>query len=71
VVETLATEGYEVQGSYVPIHLLGGLRRCVWDSLPYVERVWSDLIELPSEPTVSLDDVERIASIIRRVVAGQ
>jgi dTDP-4-amino-4,6-dideoxygalactose transaminase len=71
VVETLATEGYEVQGSYVPIHLLGNIRGCVWDRLPYSERVWPDLVELPCEPGVSLEDIERIAAIVRRVVAGQ
>jgi dTDP-4-amino-4,6-dideoxygalactose transaminase len=69
VVDALAAEGYEVQGSYVPIHLLGNFPECVWDCLPYSERVWPDLVELPCEPSVRLDDVERIAAIVKRVVA--
>jgi dTDP-4-amino-4,6-dideoxygalactose transaminase len=71
VVDALAAAGYEIQGSYVPIHLLGIFRECVWDCLPYSERVWPDLVELPCEPSVSLDDVERIAAIVKRVIASQ
>jgi dTDP-4-amino-4,6-dideoxygalactose transaminase len=64
VIERLAKEGFEVQGSYVPIHLLPGNERCLWDQLSYVEKIWANLIELPCEPTVALDDVERIAEIV-------
>jgi dTDP-4-amino-4,6-dideoxygalactose transaminase len=71
VVEALADQGYEIRGSYVPIHLLPNFGKCVWERLPYSERVWPDLVELPCEPGVSLDDVERIAAILRRVVAGR
>jgi len=71
MIEAFAIEGYDVQGSYVPIHLLGNFRGCVWDSLPYSERVWPDLVELPCEPSVTLDDIERIAAIVRRVAAGR
>jgi dTDP-4-amino-4,6-dideoxygalactose transaminase len=71
VVEALADQGCEIRGSYVPIHLLPNFGKCVWERLPYSERVWPDLIELSCEPGVSLDDVERIAAILRRVVAGR
>ena len=50
LVEALGAAGYEVQGSYVPIHLLGNFNQCVWDRLPRAERVWGDLIELPCVP---------------------
>ena len=70
LVEALGAAGYEIQGSYVPIHLLGIFPGCVWDRLSYSERVWSDLIELPCDPGVSLEDVGRIAAIVRRVVAA-
>ena len=69
VTDALGRAGYEVQGSYVPIHLLGNFPHCVWDRLPNAERIWTDLIELPCEPNVSLDHVERIAFIVRCVVA--
>jgi dTDP-4-amino-4,6-dideoxygalactose transaminase len=65
VIETLGREGYEVQGSYVPIHLLPGYEQCVWDRLPHAESIWPDLIELPCEPTVDLHHVTRIAAIIK------
>jgi dTDP-4-amino-4,6-dideoxygalactose transaminase len=64
LIERLAKEGFEVQGSYVPIHLLPGYEQCLWDRLSYVEKIWADLIELPCEPTVTFDDIERIAAIV-------
>jgi dTDP-4-amino-4,6-dideoxygalactose transaminase len=71
LIDLLGREGYEVRGSYMPIHLLSRFDRCVWDSLPYAERVWPDLIELPCEPSVSLADVERIAAIVKQVAGGR
>jgi dTDP-4-amino-4,6-dideoxygalactose transaminase len=68
VIETLGRAGYEIQGSYVPIHLLSNFNKCVWDRLPYAERVWADLIELPCEPYVSFDHIERIAAGVRHTV---
>jgi dTDP-4-amino-4,6-dideoxygalactose transaminase len=70
LIGALGAAGYEVQGSYVPIHLLGNFSQCVWDRLPYAERIWSELVELPCEPGVGLEHVERIAVIVRRVAAG-
>jgi dTDP-4-amino-4,6-dideoxygalactose transaminase len=67
IVAALGGVGYEIQGSYVPIHLLDGFRGCVWDRLPNAERVWADLIELPCEPSVDLDDVERIVAVAGKV----
>jgi dTDP-4-amino-4,6-dideoxygalactose transaminase len=68
VIEALGRAGYEIQGSYVPIHLLSNFAKCVWDQLPYAERVWADLIELPCEPYVSFDHVERIAAGVKQTV---
>jgi dTDP-4-amino-4,6-dideoxygalactose transaminase len=68
LIDVLASAGYEVQGSYVPIHLLPYYERWTQNSLPYAERVWPDLIELPCEPSVSFDHVERIANIVKEVV---
>ena len=67
LVERLGGAGYEVQGSYVPIHLLSDYWQWVTKPLPYAERVWDQLIELPCEPEVSLTHVERIAAIVKRV----
>jgi dTDP-4-amino-4,6-dideoxygalactose transaminase len=66
LIEVLGSAGYEVQGSYVPIHLLPDYEQWVRERLPRAERVWGDLIELPCEPEVSLDHVERIASIVKQ-----
>ena len=68
LIEALTREGYEVQGSYVPIHLIPAYESYVRDPLPNAERVWPDLIELPCEPNVSFDDVERITAIIKQAL---
>jgi dTDP-4-amino-4,6-dideoxygalactose transaminase len=67
LIEELAKAGYEVQGSYVPIHLLFPYEQFARTALSHAERVWADLIELPCEPGVSLDDVERIAAVVKQV----
>jgi perosamine synthetase len=68
LIEALAREGYEVQGSYVPIHLIPTYESYVRGPLPNAERVWPDLVELPCEPDVSFDDVERIAVIVKQAL---
>lgn len=69
MIRALSHAGYEIQGSYVPIHLIAQFSQCVWDRLPCAERIWADLIELPCEPEVALGDVERIATIVKRSLA--
>ncbi|MBI2367249.1 MAG: aminotransferase class V-fold PLP-dependent enzyme [Deltaproteobacteria bacterium] len=68
IIEVLGNARYEIQGSYVPIHLIPPHQKWVRDTLSQAESVWEDLIELPCEPDVSFDHVERIASIVKRVV---
>jgi dTDP-4-amino-4,6-dideoxygalactose transaminase len=68
VIKALGRAGYEIQGSYVPIHLLENFANCVWDRLPHAERVWADLVELPCEPGVHLGHVERIATIVKETL---
>lgn len=70
IIAVLGGAGYEIQGSYVPIHLLGNYPQCVWDRLPNAERIWADLIELPCEPSVCLDDVGQIASMVKAVISS-
>jgi dTDP-4-amino-4,6-dideoxygalactose transaminase len=71
IIGALAEAGYEVQGSYVPIHLMAEFPQCVWDRLPYTEQVWGDLIELPCEPDIDLKHLEDIAAIIKRIVSAR
>jgi perosamine synthetase len=68
VVHALNDAGYEAQGSYVPIHVLPSYETWVREDLPYAEQVWTDLLELPCEPDVSLDEVGRIAAIVKKVI---
>jgi dTDP-4-amino-4,6-dideoxygalactose transaminase len=68
LIAALGKSGYEIQGSYMPIHLLGCFDQCVWDRLPNTDRVWLDLIELPCDPGVRLEDVERISTVIKKFV---
>ena len=67
-IEALNDAGYEVQGSYIPIHLLQRYEHLARKPLRFAERVWADLIELPCEPSVSFEDLERIAGIVKDVV---
>jgi perosamine synthetase len=64
-IDALTRQGYEVQGSYVPIHLLPAYERFTRQPLTHAERVWADLIELPCEPEVSLAQVDRMAAIVK------
>jgi DegT/DnrJ/EryC1/StrS aminotransferase family len=68
LIGALRRAGYEVQGSYVPLHLLPNYEPSVRGYFPHAERVWSDLIELPCEPEVSLGHVERIATIVKQLL---
>jgi dTDP-4-amino-4,6-dideoxygalactose transaminase len=70
VVAALDRSGYEIQGSYVPIHLLKNFTMCVWNHLPHADRVWADLVELPCEPDVSFAQVEHIAAIVTAVITS-
>jgi dTDP-4-amino-4,6-dideoxygalactose transaminase len=67
-ITALDRSGYEIQGSYVPIHLLSNFGMCVWDRLPHAERIWADLIELPCEPDVELTQVEQISAIVKATI---
>jgi dTDP-4-amino-4,6-dideoxygalactose transaminase len=68
VIKALGRAGYEIQGSYVPIYLLSNFDKCVWDQLPYGERVWAELIELPCDPNVSFDHLEQIAVNVKQTI---
>jgi dTDP-4-amino-4,6-dideoxygalactose transaminase len=68
VLDVLRGAGYEIQGSYVPIHLLPAYTHWSRQPLRHAEDIWGDLVELPCEPNVRMKDVERIAAIVRRVV---
>jgi perosamine synthetase len=68
VINALRADGYEVQGSYVPIHLIPAYERWARRSLPHSENVWGDLVELPCEPGVSMQDAELIAAIVLRTM---
>ena len=68
VLDALRRNGYEIQGSYIPIHLLSPYEKFARIPLPRAERVWADLIELPCEPDVRLDDVQQIAHIVKQAI---
>ncbi|MGH7783000.1 MAG: DegT/DnrJ/EryC1/StrS family aminotransferase, partial [Candidatus Binatia bacterium] len=68
LIEALRSAGYEVQGSYIPIHLLPHYQQLFKKPLRQSERVWSDLVELPCEPDVSFDEVARIVAVIKQVL---
>ena len=68
LIASLRVAGFEVQGSYIPIHFLAPYQQLAVRSFPYAEKIWTNLIELPCEPDVSLEHVERIASIVKQTI---
>ena len=68
LISSLRGAGFEVQGSYMPIHLLAPYQQLAVRSFPQAEKIWTNLIELPCEPDVSLEHVERIASIVKQTI---
>jgi dTDP-4-amino-4,6-dideoxygalactose transaminase len=70
LIEALHRGGYEVQGSYVPIHLLPYYEPCIHERLQQAERIWGNLVELPCEPEVSFAHVERIAAIVKQTLSS-
>lgn len=64
VVGALRDAGYEVDRSFRPLHLQKAYERFASRPLPSAERRWGALVELPCEPGVSFDDVERVAALI-------
>jgi dTDP-4-amino-4,6-dideoxygalactose transaminase len=64
VINTFRRRGYEVSASYTPLHLFPEFRKFVRSPLKNAERIWNNLIELPCEPSVSLDEVANISSIV-------
>ena len=68
LIGALRQAGYEIQGSYVPIHLLSHWNFPVQKRLSHAERIWTDLIELPCEPEVNLRHIETIAAAIKKAL---
>jgi len=68
LIASLRGGGFEFHGSYIPIHLLAPYRQLAVRSFPHAEKIWMNLIELPCEPDVSLEHVERIASIVKQTI---
>ena len=66
----LRDRGYEVDRSFRPLHLQTAYERYSRSPLPHAEREWQALIELPCEPSVGMDDVERIAGLVRTSVGA-
>jgi dTDP-4-amino-4,6-dideoxygalactose transaminase len=65
VITALRSAGYEVERSYIPLHLRAEPELAKPGALPLTERLWSRLVELPCEPSVPLSDVARICDIVR------
>ena len=68
LIASLRGAGFEVQGSYIPIHLLAPYQHLAVRSFPHAEKIWTNLVELPCEPGVSLEQVERIVSIVKQTL---
>jgi dTDP-4-amino-4,6-dideoxygalactose transaminase len=70
ILERLRGAGYEVKGSYIPLHCFSEYSGFAPKLPLYADRVWPYLIELPCEPDVALPEVERIANVVRSGLAA-
>ena len=68
VIESLKDAGFEVTASYKPLHLLPQYQAFVRGPLNNIEKKWSHLIELPTEPWVSNDHIDQISGIIEEAL---
>jgi dTDP-4-amino-4,6-dideoxygalactose transaminase len=67
-IAALREQGFEVTGSFRPLHLAPPWRPYAGGPLALAERVWEDLFELPCEPSISLAQVGRAAATVREVL---
>ena len=70
-VHTLRNAGYETYRSYRPLHLLPAHARYARGTLANADRLWSTLLELPCEPTVKMEDVRRIAGLVKATAGAR
>jgi dTDP-4-amino-4,6-dideoxygalactose transaminase len=70
ILERLRGAGYEVKGSYIPLHCFPEYSGFAPRLPRYADRVWPHLVELPCEPDVALPEVERIANLITSGLAA-
>jgi dTDP-4-amino-4,6-dideoxygalactose transaminase len=63
VVGVLRDAGYEVDRSFRPLHLQSLYEQFARGRLKTAERLWPSLVELPCEPGVAPEEIERIASL--------
>ena len=67
---SLRSAGFEIQGSYIPIHLLSSYQQLAVRSFPHAEKIWTNLVELPCEPDVSLEHVQQIAWLVKQTIGS-
>ena len=70
-VHTLREAGYEVDRTYRPLHLQPAYEQYARDTLNNAEHMWSSLVELPCEPTVTMEDVRRITELVKATAGGR
>ncbi|HXH84812.1 MAG TPA: DegT/DnrJ/EryC1/StrS family aminotransferase [Candidatus Tectomicrobia bacterium] len=68
VLARLRASGVEADRSYRPLHLMPAYARFARRPLTRADSVWTELVELPCEPSVRLDTVEAIARTVRQVL---
>jgi aminotransferase len=69
VIALAGEAGYEVRGSYIPIHLLPGFQGHQRRRPAYAERIWGELVELPCGPEIGPGNIEHIAAIVQKAIS--
>jgi dTDP-4-amino-4,6-dideoxygalactose transaminase len=69
VIALLRAHGVESAFSFTPLHLQARYRHLSDRPLPRADALMESLIELPAEPQIPLDEIERIAGLVHAAAA--
>jgi dTDP-4-amino-4,6-dideoxygalactose transaminase len=68
VVAALKRSGCYVHGSYIPLHVLANFKKFQRRRPAYADRIWHELIELPCDPELDMNEIARIAQTLQRAL---
>jgi dTDP-4-amino-4,6-dideoxygalactose transaminase len=69
IINRLRADGLEALFSFTPLHLSTSYRELVVRPLPRADALNESLVELPAEPHIPIQEIERIAEAVRASVA--
>lgn len=62
--EAMARHGYEIGDGYLPLHRMGSFKKFASVPTPHSDDIFQRVLELPSEPTIALEEIRRLCSLL-------